>query len=468
MWFTVRNRIEGNDLPPAKRTAFLERGGVQHTPSNIGLAEQSAMTPSNSSRGSRIQVVAVMICCFLAAMCEGLDLQAPGVAAVGIAPEFRAAPNQLGTLFSASTLGLLIGALIGGRLSDSLGRKRVLVVSIALFGIFSLLTAAAWDMASCSWARLLTGLGLGGALPNLLALVNECSPADRRSANVALVYAANPVGGAIASLISLLIQSTHWRWIFVVGGIAPLIVAPIMQAVMPDSPVSSRQSAASPAVATRETGGADPERGSFAAIFDQGRLPATLLLWTSFFLGLLTLYLLLSWLPTLLAGAGLSKTQAACAQIAFNLGGAASALLIGQLLEGRLRKVSVLVTFLMIPVLIYALASSPAHASPTIVAVFALGCAVVAAQAFLYSEAPALYPDAIRGVGVGAAVAVGRLGSIVGPKLGGILKSAGQNSSQLLMDLLPLIVVGSVVAIALLYCSPQSAPRCLQKRVTSR
>ena len=414
----------------------------------------------------RIQVVAVMICCFLAAMCEGLDLQAPGVAAVGIVPEFRAAPNQLGTLFSASTLGLLIGALIGGRLSDSLGRKRVLVVSIGLFGIFSLLTAATWDMASCSWARLLTGLGLGGALPNLLAIVNECSPAGRRSANVALVYAANPFGGAIASLISLLIQSTHWRWIFVVGGIAPLIVAPIMHAVMPDSPVSSGQSAA-PAVTSHETGGVDPGRGSFAAIFDQGRLPATLLLWTSFFLGLLTLYLLLSWLPTLLAGVGMSKTQAACAQIAFNLGGAASALLIGQLLEGRLRKVSVLVTFLMIPAFIYALASSPAHAGLTIVAVFALGCAVIAAQAFLYSEAPALYPDAIRGVGVGSAVAVGRLGSIVGPKLGGILKSAGQNSSQLLMDLLPLIVVGSVVAIALLYCSPQSAAR-LQRRATSR
>ena len=221
-----------------------------------------------------MRAIAVMICCFLAAMCEGLDLQAPGVAAVGIAPEFHAAPNQLGTLFSASTLGLLIGALIGGRLSDSLGRKRVLVVSVALFGIFSLLTPATWDMASCSWVRLLTGLGLGGALPNLLALVNECSPAGRRSANVALVYAANPFGGAIASLISLPIQSAHWRWIFIIGGIAPLIVAPIMHAVMPDSPVSARKNAASSAVTSPETGGADPAQGSFAAIFEQGRLLA--------------------------------------------------------------------------------------------------------------------------------------------------------------------------------------------------
>src|ERR1700686_5124051 len=129
-----------------------------------------------------------IVFCLLAAVCEGFDLQAAGVAAAGIAAEFRPTPDQLGSFFSASTLGLFFGALIGGRVSDRVGRKSVLVASIALFGLFSALTAFAWDISSLAWARLLTGLGLGGALPNLIALAAESAAANRQNASVALVY----------------------------------------------------------------------------------------------------------------------------------------------------------------------------------------------------------------------------------------------------------------------------------------
>src|SRR5271166_2042537 len=104
-----------------------------------------------------------MLFCVLVALCEGIDLQAAGVAAAGIGAEFKPTPDQLGTFFSASTFGLFIGALIGGRLADHIGRKKVLVASIALFGLFSLLTSYAADVQSLTWARALTGLGLGGA-----------------------------------------------------------------------------------------------------------------------------------------------------------------------------------------------------------------------------------------------------------------------------------------------------------------
>jgi MFS transporter, AAHS family, 3-hydroxyphenylpropionic acid transporter len=403
-------------------------------------------------------VRATIIFCLLAALCEGIDLQAAGVAAAGIASQFKPLPDQLGNFFSASTFGLFFGALIGGRLADNIGRKTVLVSSIALFGLFSLLTSAAWDMSSLAWARLLTGLGLGGALPNLIALVTENSREHRHSANVALVYSATPFGGAIASLLSMLLAASHWRWIFIVGGVVPLLLAPVMAYWLPESGEFRRLQLASSRTSTAASAAllpSMPKRGSFAAIFADGRALPTIWLWLTFFLELLMLYLLLNWLPTLLVGDGLTRTQAAGAQIGFNVGGALAALGIGYLLEGKLRNRSIILTFIALPILLVVLAKSPPQVAVLTLVVFVLGCAVLAAQAFLYAMAPAPYPTAIRGVGVGTAVAVGRIGAIVGPKLGGLLKAAGHGYSRLLMDLLPIVILGSVCALLLAWYSPR-------------
>lgn len=375
--------------------------------------------------------------CVLAALCEGIDLQAAGVAAAGIGAEFKPTPDQLGTFFSASTFGLFIGALIGGRLADSIGRKKVLICSIALFGLFSLLTTYAADVQSLTWARALTGLGLGGALPMLLALVSESSAARHQSASVATVYAAMPLGGAGASLLIMLIAGSQWRTVFVVGGVVPLLLAPLMAVWLPESPAFRREQQSS----------ATLKAGSVKALFAQGRARRTLLLWASFLLELLLLYLLLNWLPTLLVSDGFTRVQAAGAQIGFNLGGVLSAVLIGYLLGGRLRNSATIVVFAILPLLLVLLAKSPPDFKIVASAVSLLGCAVLAAQAFLYAVAPAAYPTRIRGIGVGAAVAFGRIGSIVGPKLGGVLKAAGHGPSQLLMDLLPIVVVGSACAL---------------------
>ena len=398
-----------------------------------------------SAQGDRRGAAALtIICCVLAVFCEGIDLQAAGVAVGGIGPEFKPSSGQLGDFFSASTVGLFIGALVGGRLSDAIGRKRVVIGSIVLFGLFSLLTALAWDMRSLSWARALTGLGLGGALPNLISLVNESSTANRRSANVALTYSGAPFGGAAASLVSLVIAPAQWRWIFIAGGVVPLLLAPIMVAMLRESPAFERSRGA--------------QRPRVFAILMQGRALTTLLLWSSFFLGLLTLYVLLNWLPTLLVGNGMSKPQAAAAQIAFNVGGGIAALLMAQVLEGRLRGASIVATFLALPALIVLLGHAPAQPGVTAMIVFALGGAVLAAQTFLYTVAPACCPTSIRGIGVGAAVAVGRIGSIAGPKLGGVLRAAGHSYSQLLLDLMPIVMIGSVPALALAWYTRCAAP----------
>jgi MFS transporter, AAHS family, 3-hydroxyphenylpropionic acid transporter len=375
--------------------------------------------------------------CVLVALCEGIDLQAAGVAAGGIGAEFKPSPDQFGTFFSAGTFGLTLGAVIGGRLADSIGRKKVLVVSIASFGLFSLLTSLAPDVHSLIWARALTGLGLGGALPMLLALVTESSASEHQSATVAMVYAAMPLGGAAASLVVMLIATSHWRTIFIVGGVFPLLLAPLIAIGLPESAAFQR---------AREVPTKLREHG-FKALLADGRARRTLLLWASFLLELLLLYLLLNWLPSLLVSDGFSSAQAAGAQIGFNFGGALSAVLIGRMLGGRLRNVVIGVIFAALPILLVMLAISPPQFGIIASAVFFLGCAVLAAQAFLYVSAPTIYPTRIRGMGVGTAVAFGRIGAIIGPKLGGMLKAAAHGPSQLLLDLLPIVIVGSLCAV---------------------
>jgi AAHS family 3-hydroxyphenylpropionic acid transporter len=391
---------------------------------------------------------ATIVFCVLTAFCEGIDLQGAGVAAAGIAAEFKPSSDQFGTFFSASTFGLFFGALLGGRLADSIGRKKVMVASVALFGVFSLLTSFAWSVPSLVITRALTGLGLGGALPMMLALVAETGNSKQQAGRVAMVYATTPIGGAVISLLSLLMAASQWRIMFVVGGVAPLILAPIMAFALPESSAFQKIHGASKGGSLPDIAGM-PKSGSFAAIFSGGRALRTILLWTSFFLGLLLLYLLLNWLPTLLTSDGLTRAEAAGAQIGFNIGGALAAILIGYLLDGRLKNWAVLITFLALPILFVILAKSPAELAVICTTVFLLGCAVIAAQAFLYAMAPAAYPTSIRGVGVGAAVAMGRIGSIAGPKLGGMLKAAGHSPSQLLMDLLPIAVAGSICALLL-------------------
>jgi AAHS family 3-hydroxyphenylpropionic acid transporter len=185
-----------------------------------------------------------------------------------------------------------------------------------------------------------------------------------------------------------------------------------------------------------------------------GRAARTLLLWVSFFLALLTLYLLLNWLPSLLATSGFDKSQVGTAMIGFNFGGFLAAWYIGRHLETRLRHRGVLVAFVGMPLLLLVLAHATGRGFAVALLIAGLGAAVLASQAVLYAHAPLCYPTRMRGTGMGFAVAMGRIGSIVGPLLGGSLVGSGRTPSQVLTGLLPIVCVGSVCAIALAWRKP--------------
>jgi AAHS family 3-hydroxyphenylpropionic acid transporter len=390
-----------------------------------------------------------LACCFAAAMCEGLDVQAAGVAAGGIKIAFAPTPAALGLFLAAGNLGLLFGAVAGGRLADRLGRKRVLVASITAFGLCSVLAGFAWDMPSLIGARILTGLGLGGAMPNLIALAADVSPERARNSSIALTYIGMPMGGAIASSIILIAAPTQWRWVFLLGGVAPLVIAPLMAWLLPDIRQAPRER--DPA--------ADPEKTGFSAVFAEGRLRRTLILWLSFLLLNLTLHLMLSWLPLLLQGRGLSKSEAALAQVGFNAGGALAALFAGALLDTRWRRASIVVSVLALPIALFLLAS----ASPLILAMFVLaivlGGAILASQVILYGTAGGLYTASTRGAGIGSAIGVGRLGSLAGPSFAAVLLAAGRTPAEVLSSVLPIVIACGLCIAGLAWRKPGGAER---------
>ena len=381
--------------------------------------------------------------CLFAAVFEGVDLQSAGVAAPRLVQSLSLPQGQLGWFFSASTFGLMLGAVIGGRLSDRFGRKISLLCAIATLGIFSLFTGFSNGIDELVVARFLTGVGLGGALPNLLALMAENTPPARRSAMIALLYGAMPTGGALVSLVSYLgSDPSSWRDIFFFGGIAPLAAIPALMKFLPRSSVAPRS-------------GDEAGVGFARAVFGDGRTVTSLVMWAAFFFALVTMYVLLSWLPSLLVGRGLSRPDASLVQISFNLCGAVGSVLTGRLMDGGGRRWLVVVSAYILTVLSVALvASVPPMLAVCIAVGGALGASVSGTQTILYGLAPSVYPMRLRGTGVGVAVAFGRVGSAVGPFVAALLLGAGRSPSEVLIALLPVLAGAGAATIVLVLRRP--------------
>jgi AAHS family 3-hydroxyphenylpropionic acid transporter len=227
--------------------------------------------------------------------------------------------------------------------------------------------------------------------------------------------------------------------IFYVGGLAPLLVVPLLMLFLPESSQFR--------AAVRGEGA--PRLGIVSALAGEGRWRWTLLLWGAFFAALLVLYLLLNWLPSLMVAQGFSASQAATLQVVFNVAGAAGALAGGAALD-RIRPWTVAaVIFVGAGVALLALAAAPASFESTMAVIALVGVTIMAAQAILYAAAPSVYPVQVRGAGVGAAVAVGRAGSVAGPLIAGALLGAGRDASDVLYLILPCLAVGGVLAVCL-------------------
>jgi AAHS family 3-hydroxyphenylpropionic acid transporter len=377
--------------------------------------------------------------CFLAATLEGADILSTGLAAPRLAPAFHLNPGQMGVVLSAALVGLMIGAAFGGWLSDRVGRKAVLVGSVVTLGVFSLATTIAPGFAGLVATRLLTGLGLGGAFPALIAIAAEASSSRFRATGVSVMFCGQPIGGmSLGIVVALFGASLGWRGVFYIGGFGPLLLAPLLRAFLPES--AAWRGAASAAAPRRDLG---------HALFAEGRRLPTLLLWAGYLMTLAAVYVINSWLPSLMVARGFTKSEGAALSAIENLGAAIGCLVLARLLDtGRPRTV-VTGTYLGMLVSLAALAALHGFA-PLAAAGAATGFFLIGGQLVLYALTPAYYPAAIRGAGVGMAVAVGRIGAVGGPLIAGALLSAGYGAVGVIAATTPAVVVAGIAISALL------------------
>lgn len=376
--------------------------------------------------------------CFLVAVLEGFDIQAMGVAAPRLAPEFGLSPEQLGVVFSSSNIGLVFGASFGGWIADRMGRKPVFIGSVLAFGAFTLMTAYAPSYEVLRLSRFLAGLGFGAALPNMMAIAAEISAPQKRALTASTMFCGMPLGGGMSALLTqVLPPDFDWRTIFIVGGILPLIVAVALKLWMKETLAVQPRSE-------------QPRTPVIETLFGDGRATPTLLLWLTFLPTLLILYLFLNWLPTLVMANGLDRAIAPQASMAFNFGSVVGALIIGWLVDRAGSRWPLAGAYILLVAVIIALGSAR-NLAPVLILSGAAGFLLLGANYALYGVAASYYPARMRGTGSGASIAVGRVASIAGPLLGGALLGSGATAANVVQYMAPVAAVACISVFALSY-----------------
>jgi len=382
--------------------------------------------------------------CLLAMMSDGFDLLNASIAGPQLIKEWGISKAQLGPVFSASLVGFLVGAPIFGYIGDRFGRRVAIISSLMVVGVTTLACAWASNVPELLVLRFLSGLGLGGVLPNVIALNAEFAPTRIRATMLVVMSMGISLGGSIPGIVgATLMPSYGWPIIFIVGGVAPLVVGFCLIFTIPDSikflvlrggndaAVGRLARRLDPSLvvtsATRfvldDAEGSGKTKGSPVALFRNGWAPVTILVWAMFVCNLMANTLLNAWLPQIVQLLGHTTEQSSYAGTLYQLGGAAGGLFIGIMIDRVGLKV--LVPIFALAVVVVALAGTPGLSVGTLLAMcFACGCVVTGMQNGINSGAGLIYPTSLRANGVGYALGIGRVGAVVGPLLGSLVASA--------------------------------------------
>jgi AAHS family 4-hydroxybenzoate transporter-like MFS transporter len=429
----------------------------------------------DNDKVGRYQIRILLLCA--AVICvDGFDLQAIGYIAPTLGKAWNLAPGSLGPVFSASLLGLMIGALTCGPLADRVGRKWVIVVCTAFFGVCSLATVLADSPSSLAVIRFVTGLGLGGVMPNAIALTGEYSPRRSRATMIMMMFCGQSLGSVLGGVVAAkLVPLWGWTSVFWVGGILPIVLALALIPALPesihllvikgdqDNRVRGLLARINPAVVF-------PENARFIApaeetagfpvreLFTDGRALVTVLMWVIFFMNLLVIYLLANWLPTVINGVGLSVEAAVYISTLYHVGAIVGALTLGSVIDkfGSFRVLAA--AFVLAGLFVITIGSAGSAIALLVPAVFAAGYFVVGAQGGANATAATYYPTAIRSTGVGWALGIGRIGSIIGPVLGGMMIAQHWSTFELFVaGAIPEFVAAAAAAAAAVLVAVLSA-----------
>jgi MFS family permease len=359
-----------------------------------------------------------VLLCWLAVALDGFDLVVLGA----VIPTLSKT-GDLGftdaSLTTASTVGLVgvgIGAVAIGPLTDRYGRRRSLISCIAIFSVFTLAVAFAQDVTQFTALRFLAGLGLGACLPTALAYMSEHAPQGSNSKAVTRTMTGYHVGAVLTALLALwFVDDFGWESMFVVGGVLGLLTLPLMWAKLPES--EAYLAAVSDGTPHPVSRTADVVRPPYLRI--------SIGLWVASFMGLLLVYGLNTWLPKIMGEAGYSIRAGTTLLLVLNVGAVVGLLVAGVLADARGNKSIVLLWFGLAAAFLIMLSIKLEATWLVYAAVLLTGIFVFSAQVLVYAFVGHLYPSAVRGTALGMAAGVGRVGAIVGPSITGAIVTAG-------------------------------------------
>ncbi|WP_443114931.1 MFS transporter [Herbaspirillum seropedicae] len=407
----------------------------------------------------------LLLLCGLCLIIDGFDVQAMGYVAPAIIADWGVSKASLGPVFGAGLFGMLLGSLVLTPVGDRYGRRPVLILSTLFFALCMLATPMVTTLDQLLVLRFITGFGLGSIMPNAMALVGEFSPSSSRVTRMMLVSCGFTVGAAAGGFVSAaLIPAYGWHAVFWVGGAVPLVLGLAMLVWLPESIqflVLHRRPRTQVArwlrkldpnividdkteVVVKET---KAEGMPVAALFRDGRAGVTVLLWLISFMNLINLYFLSNWLPTLIRDAGYSTSMAVLIGTSLQVGGVIGTLSLGRFIQ-RFGFTRVLGTCFLLAcfsiALIGKLAAVPAL---LFVAVIVAGFCIVGGQPAVNALAGTFYPTTLRSTGIGWALGIGRIGSVVGPVIGGqLIALQWTNASLFLAAAVPALISALTIA----------------------
>ena len=410
---------------------------------------------------SGLQFLIIAICFGIMAV-DGFDTYIISYIASSIQKEWVVKPEDMKAILSSGLLGLMVGAFIFGLLSDRLGRKVVLIISMAFFGVTTIFSALSSSSSELTVLRFLTGLGLGGAMPAALTLTSEYCPNRRRSSLVMIMFCGFTLGSSLGGIASAyLIEVFGWRSVLWCGGVLPLLMLPITIRFLPESVRYLALKQEKPEAVRRLMQRIAPkedfsgvkfvvmetEQGkAMSTLFRRSLLKGTLLLWLGFFMSLMSMFLFANWLPMLLDMMGMSLKEASLIAMMFTFGGTVGAVILGVLMD-KLSQAKVLcLSFSCAAGFIALLGRLPALPWLFALMVFLAGICLSGSQVGINALATSFYPVDCRGIGVSWANSVGRSGAVMGSMIGGwMLVMEFDHSTIFLLTGMPALMTGGAM-----------------------
>jgi len=378
--------------------------------------------------------------CVLLSLIDGYDIAAIAFAAPHLVREWALNPGALGPVFSASLIGILFGSALFGWVGDRYGRKTALITSNLLFGAFTLAAAWATNLDQLFWLRLLAGLGIGGVIPNVVAINTESAPRKLRATLALISVGFVPLGGAIPGVVAAtLVPAYGWQILFTIGGIVPIVLALIGLFTLPESIKymalhEGQRVKMEKTVAAIDPNFKVPPNAKFVIedekqfpgfnptyLFQQGLWLITPLLWLLFALNLMGYFFLLSWTPTLMAVLKLPPSVGALAGSMIQVGGTVGSLILARWVQ-RHRFLAIAFVFVAaVPIVASIGYAGQSSTRALAIATFFAGFCVLGIQTGINVAGALIYPTSLRANGSGWELGIGRIGSIVGPLVGALL-----------------------------------------------